>query len=168
VQFMKTSRRTVTVLLFSCLAGCASTSRVADGPSISAKLGNDVLYSSTAQTVSRTMCPRGTVAKPAPLSDETLLKIANLAKQSGFFSLPTRLSEPPPHEVTGADGRRYLEHLSVAPCSTSSLTIAYGGQEHRVEWSCTADISGRPEIAALKAELAGYVATLPDTNCAYL
>jgi hypothetical protein len=96
------------------------------------------------------------------------LKIAYLAKESGFFSLPAQLSEPPPREVTGADGTRYLEYLSVAPCSTSSLTIAFEGQEHRVEWSCTADITGRPEIAALKAELAAYIATLPDTNCAYL
>jgi hypothetical protein len=168
VQPMKAPFGIHAVFLVGCLAGCVSTSPITDQTRISAKLGFDVIYSSTAQTVSRSMCPRGVIAKPAPLPPETLTRIANLAKNSGFFSLPTKLSEPSPREVIGVDGQRYLEHLSVSPCFTSSLEISYKGQEHRIEWSCTADVRGRSEIAALEAELAVYIAALPRTNCAYL
>jgi hypothetical protein len=161
-------RPIVTVLVAAVvLSACKASPNPSEATWIKAVLGFNTEYSSKDGSVAMRMCPSGRVTAPVVLSPNTLNGIGLLAHDHGFFSLPAQLAAPKPRTVRGDDSVEYEEITIVSPCSTSSLEISYLGRSHRIAWSCTANISDRPEIHALEKELAPYIKDLPPSNCRY-
>jgi hypothetical protein len=160
---------------------CVPTQRSSDVPKIVATFGWNYSYSSARRTVSREMCPGVARVTYVDVSPIVLRRIAMLAEDSGFFSLPESPDFPTRSSLTDG-GDPIVSHLpkeivdllptpeSVSPCSSSSLEITDGGKKNRIYWSCRDDVKRRPEIAALQTledELGPYVARLPPTKCMY-
>ena len=160
---MSLARILRSALSISSLAvvACVPASTLGEDPeilySVSGRLGSS--YSSLSGLVSRRMCPSGETTLPAKLPHGTLTRIASLAEQNGFFTLPGDIDEP--LVLPGDEGKTRVLTI-INPCPFSSLEIAFHGKRHRITWSCSVIPPKRPEVAALREELDPYFDRMPN------